>query len=492
MRVLVRGVALMMALVLGQICLAQGADHDQWYVIDLAGGPSGYMRSVQSTAEERITSSSEMFIRVRRADSSVSMKFESEFVETVEGEPVSMKSVNHSGKTPVVQRFTFGKEGIEMESTQGANTTKVQLGAPDGAWLPPAAAGRYVQARMAGDAKKIVVRSMDPLLGPTPVTAETEVVGEEEYQYEGRKIRVFRCRVTQSASPGIVTTTLVDEQGIPVHTSTQMGALAMTIRLATRAEALATLEGAGPELMVSTFVKPARAIKDPRQAREAVFVLKAGSAMPDLPHAGAQSFERIDAASARVKVHPDKPLEASAGDLTNGEFTSPSAMINSDDEAIRSLAKANAKGDTPAQRAQSLRAFVHRHMTQANLGTGFATASEVARTRSGDCSEFGVLLAALLRADNIPSRVASGLVYVEQFGGEKHVFGYHMWAQALVDVDGKKVWMDLDATIPMERFDATHIALAVTALGEGQLFEAMAPLGTLIGDLSIAVEDVKK
>ncbi|NBU87363.1 MAG: transglutaminase domain-containing protein, partial [Verrucomicrobia bacterium] len=64
-----------------------------------------------------------------------------------------------------------------------------------------------------------------------------------------------------------------------------------------------------------------------------------------------------------------------------------------------------------------------------NYGVGFATASEVARNKEGDCTEHSMLLAALGRALGIPTRVATGLVYADEFEGEKDVLVYHMWNQ---------------------------------------------------------------
>ncbi len=102
-----------------------------------------------------------------------------------------------------------------------------------------------------------------------------------------------------------------------------------------------------------------------------------------------------------------------------------------------------------------------------------------------------MLLAAVLRAARIPARVVSGLVYAEGFAGQSDIFGYHMWAQALLEVDGQPRWIDLDGTLNETTFDATHIALAVSALGDNQTYEALAPMATMIGRLSIKVDSAE-
>jgi transglutaminase-like putative cysteine protease len=136
-------------------------------------------------------------------------------------------------------------------------------------------------------------------------------------------------------------------------------------------------------------------------------------------------------------------------------------------------------------RAQALRRFVHEHITAKNLDTAFATASETARMKRGDCSEHAVLLCALLRAAEIPARTASGLVYADAFAGERDLFGWHMWTQALIG--GK--WVDLDATLPV-RYDAAHVLVGTSSLAEGMGDADLSHLLILLGNLEIEVLEV--
>jgi transglutaminase-like putative cysteine protease len=80
---------------------------------------------------------------------------------------------------------------------------------------------------------------------------------------------------------------------------------------------------------------------------------------------------------------------------------------------------------------------VNAHVREKDYGRGFATALEVLRDRSGDCTEHSVLLAALLRAAGIPARPVVGLAC-----GQNRLVG-HMWVEAYVDY-----WRTLDALDP--------------------------------------------
>ena len=144
------------------------------------------------------------------------------------------------------------------------------------------------------------------------------------------------------------------------------------------------------------------------------------------------------------------------------------------------------------RRARAIRKAVYRYITAKNLDVGFASAAEVARTRKGDCTEHAVLLTAALRAAGIPARVAGGLIYADEFAGAKGIFGYHMWSQALVKVDGTPRWVDVDATLHLEPgYDATHIALMAAPLSDAQGTQDMLAIAAAMGRVKISVVGVE-
>jgi transglutaminase-like putative cysteine protease len=246
-------------------------------------------------------------------------------------------------------------------------------------------------------------------------------------------------------------------------------------------------------MMVRTFIRPDRPIKDPRRARRAVYTLSVPEGkFPGLPPTGFQRVEPAGEQAARVTVGGD-PAPAPEEDAKNPAFTASTSMLRWEDPDIKRLTAEALRGAGPdkAARAAALRAFVHRYISTKDLDVGFASASEVARTRRGDCSEHGALLAAMLRADGIPARVACGVIYADQFEGEHGIFGYHMWAQALLEKNGTPTWVDLDATLPSALFDATHIALAVTPLAEGEETTSLAAILPLMGRVAIKVESAE-
>jgi hypothetical protein len=150
------------------------------------------------------------------------------------------------------------------------------------------------------------------------------------------------------------------------------------------------------------------------------------------------------------------------------------AWVRSDAPAIQRLSRLAGRRDKPIEvrlhrRASQVRT---RKRTGADF-LGYADAVQALRTGRGDCTEYAVLLAALARAQGIPTRVVVGMAYSSRFTGQTDAFSPHAWVQVY---DGMR-WVSHDAAF--DGFDATHVALA-TGTGEpAPLFEAFLQLRQL-------------
>ena len=472
-------------LVLSLATAARAFDLDRWFVVELEGSRAGWMHERVHESGGQIHSTITFHLGMRRGETRIEITLSGGFIETPEGKPIRMWSRQEMGTDPVETVVQWLDDGsVEIETTQNGRTTSTTRPGPEGQWLAPEAARRFVAQRLASRAERIVVRTIDPLGGLTPVTITRDRFRPASVDVVGRRVPAQECVAVSSAAPGIESVEFLDRDGHVVRTEMQLGSMTLVVLAADEALARAKLDP--PELMRSTFVTPSKRIDRPRMARSASYLLRVPDGeMPLPPSTGSQRTQRVDAQTVRVVVETGS---SSAGDR-RPEYTKGSSMVSIDDPEIVALA-ARGAGDGK-QLALALRDLVHRHVRQKGLAVGFATASEVVRTREGDCSEHATLLAALLRARGIPARVASGLIYADSFAGSEDIFGYHMWAQALVEVDGEAVWIDLDPTLPREiLFDATHIALATSALSDEEPSNALLTLVPLLGRLEIEVERV--
>lgn len=475
-------------------CAACAADFERWFTVELSGAKAGWMHMSRTTDGERITSTSELSLEIRRGDVSIALSLSGEFVETTDGKPVSMQSRTVMGAQPTVNRWTFHDDHVIHEVEQQGRITTQRLDRPTGTWLPPAAADAFTAKRLQADAKQIILRTIDPLVGLTPIVMTRDVEERVMVEAMGKQVSALRTRVVQDVAPSAGSVDYLDDEGLPIRTQAKIGTLELDMRIATREVARDGKIAQIPEIMISTFVKPDRPITRPRHTTRARFVLSlADGSMPDLPQTGAQRVERIDAASLRIIVNTSDPHAADVADRENKDYLAASPLIDHADTSVSGLRTAAVRniGDDKHARAEAMRRYVYRYIRDKSLDVGFASASETARTRAGDCSEHAVLLAAMLRADGIPARVVTGLLYAEEFAGERDIFGYHMWTQALLDKGGEPTWVDLDATLDQRPFDAAHIALGVSALSEGLAIDAMLPIADLMGRLAIRVESIE-
>jgi hypothetical protein len=174
-----------------------------------------------------------------------------------------------------------------------------------------------------------------------------------------------------------------------------------------------------------------------------------------IPATAEQGVQRDGATSViTVCSHCGSEAPPSAAELQH--YLAPNLWVRSDAAEIQRFAAHTVHGTQRVDlRMRALAQRVTRRMRGAISFLGYADALEALHTGAGDCTEHAVLLAALARAQKIPARVVSGLVYASRFSGKKNVFGPHMWVQAW---DGER-WRSYDSAL--NGFDSTHIALAI-------------------------------
>jgi len=471
--------------------------HDLWYVIELAGKRSGHMRTTQSTRDGLIITRTETSLAIKRGDGGGAMTISviAEFEETADGKPVRSVTTATIGAAPVTTTIVFLPDKIEQTTASGAGEpTVITAPLPEGVWLTPAAAAEFVRKRLEADAKEIVVRTLEPSMGLTPIVTTHKVLERTTAEGLGRTIPALKVSTTIDRMPGVTSESYLDLSGQAIRTSVNLGGLPMTIIAADKDLALSKVDP--PELMKSTLVKPDKPIANARTARRAVYLLSVDAGeLSEIASGGVQKAIRVSPSEVRVTVDLDDNVPCRFGPHDQKLALAPSTLITSNDEQVKALVARidRVANSTPAARAEAMRSLVFSHIRKKSLGVGFASAADVARTKEGDCSEHGVLLAAMLRADGIPSRVVSGLVYVDEFLGAEGVFGYHMWTQGLFeDADGTARWVDLDATLgPLAVCDATHIALVNSFLDDDNGMNSMVSLAGLLGRLKIKVEEIK-
>lgn len=466
---------------------------DRWYVVELVDQRTGWMHArVERGDDGNITTSTALSLKISRGQITIPIEMSGVFIETHDGEPISMTSSQRLGQMPIDSTwvFTGGKTGkVKVTSSQFGAGSSREIDPPAGQWMTPNAATQYIQGRIKAGETTIVTSTIDPAIGLSIVTTTATIKGETTIEALGRTVPAIEWEATTSAAPGVKSTEYVNMEGEPIRTEVDFGGISMTIVLADKELAMSKLDPT--EIMVSTFVKPSRPIDDARGSRRGQYrlTLTDGGEF-ELASTGSQAWTRDgDAIDVTVVADPGEYRAAAVGDT--GPYLASTTNADLHDPEVAALiahALTGAESLDDFEKAELLRRFVHGFINEKSLAVGFASASEVCRTRQGDCSEHGVLLTTMLRGAGIPSRVVSGLIYADSFAGQRQIFGYHMWSQALLEIDGVRRWVDLDATLPDSTpYDATHIAVAVSDLSDSEAINSMAGLAPILGKLKIEV-----
>lgn len=471
----------MAACVLAMVCAAL-AD-TTWYVVELQGQPAGWMRIDRAESGELVTTTTAMRVAIARQGSIVVTAFSSEVVERSGGNVVSMsRTIEGDHDDHATWRFNGKTVSLERAGK------REQRPAPEGLYVGPEAERLYLVRRVAQGDATISTRVVDPLSGLQPVPTVRRRLGKERITTHAGEVEAVRFE-TRRGDEDRVVDEWIDDRGRLVRARTSIGAVTQEIRMSDEATARRAI-ARPPDLIDATRVHMASRIRGHERLREAAFVLRGNDQTPALT-VGPQRAEKIDATSVRVRIDLDNP--GPAVELTQDEraiLLSPTDLLESDDDlvrelALRAVASLPARA-TPATRAEAMRGFVHRYITAKNLDVALASAATVARDREGDCTEHATLLAAMLRAGDIPSRLVAGLTYEPGRGGTPAAFVYHVWAQALVEIDGALRWIDLDAT---QRARPRHVAQIALSISDGRqaqdLWHGLAPT---LGTLAIEVE----
>ena len=122
-------------------------------------------------------------------------------------------------------------------------------------------------------------------------------------------------------------------------------------------------------------------------------------------------------------------------------------------------------------KAVAVERWVNRNMKAFEFSQAMATADNVAKTLSGDCTEYAMLSAAMCRALGVPSRTVLGLVYAPAKDGKPYL-AYHMWFEVYAD----KQWLPLDATLGLGGVGPGHLKIADHSWHDERTFAPLLPV----------------
>ena len=461
----------------------QSAETKEWYLCTLAKDPCGWMSSSVITTEDSRMYTTRLSLQLRRDSAQVKSLIESRIEEGIDGSVREMVAVQELGKDRVEQRWFFLPDRIRVLVKNGRRQRTNTLALPQGDWRSTEDALRQA-IRVVGDGSEVrefICQVLDPSLGEVPKRTVYTWEGTENMSTSRGEFECVRWRVEHEGSPVERIWLDTTHRLIRSVASLGKGFGDLEIVLATQEEA--TAKRKGPEIVIRSAVEPVlaeglpRILRRTKRMRVRVTGLDGRPLM--FPSIGHQRV--FDDGTVCIHVSTGSPP-----DDVEGDYLGSTLFCDREDERIIEFAQRNIHHRNGSQsKAESLRSAVNRHISSKGLSTAFASASETIRSRKGDCSEHAVLLAAVLRATNIPARVVNGLVYVRNGGPEgRDAYVWHMWTQALID----GTWKDFDATLrgPLD-FHAAYLAVSVNDLSQASLNASSTEMLKVLGNLHIEI-----
>jgi hypothetical protein len=465
---------------------------DEWELIEISGAPAGYgrFREYVFAREEKVFRQidSVMRMRMRRLGQKVEIALSVQATFDPAGRMTDFRTETDLGGQLAVTTGRVRGESLEVITRQGGQVATERI-----PWGEEKHGFFYEQRLL--EKHPMVPGEQRKFSGFLPIfhrVAETTLIAgawtETTLLNQSKELLPIQSQTTL-AGQQFTATLWMDRRGRILKT--EEPTLRQTVTRTTKAKALAEQNAAPPDLIAGTVIplkRKSSALPTARSARYRVRVTGAGDKSP-FPDSGAQTCRpggeketwdlvvhaSNDRESSRTKDHKDLPQ---AADSASNRY------IDQKDVTIRQLAAEVEAAETEAMLARALAEKVYVWITRKDFSTVLATATEVARTRSGDCTEHAVLLAALARARGLPARVVVGLVYVPSLGG----FAYHMWNQIWCE----GAWRFFDATRPDGRCGAGHIKIADAALDDQSGLTVFLPVMGVMGRTEIELMTVRQ
>ena len=437
---------------------------ESWQVIHLSGQRIGYgrvvIREVKRDRDTVYLTDTEEHVSIRRFGQQLRIQSKTHTEESADGQ---LLSYSFEMKNPPAQttKSSGRVEGSNLiiESTVGGRVQTKRL-----PWDSSVKSPAW-QDRSLSDSplKPGESRSFKTFMPEFSKVVNVKITADD-YRvvklHDGSEKSLLKVNVYQSILPGIGMRVYLDEKGESLRTEADL--LGMVTYSVPREVALQEIAGEELDVATNTLIKITNPPAGLHDRNTAVYRIKTKGRSPAefLPTGGTQAVVKVDDETATLTVssiRPPKNIQPSRNEQQDS--LGDKQFLQAKDSRVREHARRATAGSLdPGTVAVRMEQYVYKELKKKNFSTALASAAEVAKSMEGDCTEHACLLAAMLRVQKIPSRVAVGLVYAERLGA----FGGHMWTEAWLD--GK--WVPLDATLGKGGIGPGHIKLADSSLSD--------------------------
>lgn len=468
------------------------AHEEQWQTVWNSGHRVGYAQTSVSRknvdGQTVVITDSLLSMTLKRFNQALQIRQSMHFEETEKGELIRFTSsmVNPPNSKSSMSGELDGATLTMISNVAGRETTKVipeMQGALSSVWPE-----RFIRegSLKLGEVKKFDV--FEPQLGQKAIVSVEYV--KDSKTSEGDLRREVIIRETLPGIPPIETHLRCNRDWTIENVSTPL--LKIALRRATEAEALEPIGDIEFDFATDTMVR-VTGLKNVERAKSIRYRITVEGVNPkEIFHEAAgqkvQAVDEhtIDLTVTKISLRDSQTVEGEVSGVEDA-YLLPSLYLECDLPVIKFLVdKSGGRSGETADMAARMEKYVRNYVVDKNFSTAMATAAEVAKSKAGDCTEHAVLLAAMLRAAKIPSRVAIGFVY----SPSHKAFVGHMWTEALLS----EVWVPLDATMGKGGTGCGHITISTSSLADQGTTPAaeFLPIIHLLGRTQIEIVNVEQ
>lgn len=437
---------------------------DSWRSIYVDGRWIGYVHVLYGPGEGGFTSTSLSFLRFALFGQTRELVIESRQLLDGNHRLLEFETVI-SGIAGITVKGRRTDKGLQATLAYGDVTVEKFLELDDAVFLDRGILQVYRGTDLSpGDTRSLRVLN--------PMTLQPETV---TLRVRGREQDLL---VMETHLAGMTATSWIDDKGLVVREETASG---WAIVAESRESVQGRLEAsafAAVDIIEQVSVPVTGKLPRPRSVRSLTLKVS-GFDTAEIPYREPrQVLLDRDRGVIRITAHNESSIDGTLlpfDDEGLQAYLEPSLWIDSDDPAIRAMARnivGNEKDSWSAARLIS--DWVYRNIEKIP-SPDIPIATEVLKHLRGDCNEHTSLFVALARAAGIPADMSAGLVYLDG------AFYYHAWPRVFVGT-----WVDMDPTFGGNVADATHLELVA---GD---FAAQARIAMTMGRIGLEIIDFEE
>ena len=447
-----------------------------YFAVFINGKKVGYSKHIRRIVDNKVITENFSVITIGRMGVPMTVRIFQKNVETISGKPLAFTVVQNLGVISSKTEGVIDEAGkVHITITTGSNVVRRTFDWPADAVMDQ---GLLLIEKKMGhkEGTRYKVKIFDATL-LRAVEADVSIGKTRNVDLLGRVVPLTEVTVVMKTPTGVLKSIYYDDENYRTQKSIAP-MLGMTLEMIACSKQFALSKNDVVDFINKLILTPPEPIKTFKGVKKATYTLVATKgAKLHIPTTDNQTVQEATDEKVVVIVKPrelpkGEKFPYKGNDKVILSALKPTQYLQCNDEKIKALAKKAIGGTTDAAiAARRIEAFVNQYIQKKDFSIGYASASEVARSRQGDCTEHAVLAAAMCRAIGIPAQVVAGIAYVENFAGKgKGVFGPHAWVR--VFIGGK--WYGIDPAL--NGYDAGHIALAA---GDGNLDDFFGIISTL-------------